>query len=259
MSSSFQRDSAEFERWWLAVRKSLWYWCYRQIHTRDDTEDLVQIVAMRAWRGYADFRGDNSNFYSWVMAIARREVATYIKRKTPIVDIDDIVDTLPAPDNPDDSEPDAALRLKRLKALLPSALQKGDLTPREAKVLYIRFTYSKKDFSVIEQALGLKDGHGAVLQFRALPKFGAFLCMYAQEELGGRSVVEEAFENISRSSYPLTEEEADIFRLIVLEPPPRGRPSHKRATFRSACERIIKECERILREPVSQILRSSIL
>lgn len=61
-------------REWAAAQPQLMAYARWATGSREEAEDLVQAVAVRAWRGFAHFRGDAA-FLTWTMAIARREAA----------------------------------------------------------------------------------------------------------------------------------------------------------------------------------------
>src|SRR5579872_9463 len=75
-----QRMTDDFETNWRRARQQVQLYCYRAAGNRDDGEDIFQQAAVRAWRGYASFRGDCA-FVSWAIAIAKREVARVMGRK----------------------------------------------------------------------------------------------------------------------------------------------------------------------------------
>lgn len=66
------------------------YWQIRRMtKNHEDTEDVMQTVFLKAWKGLPNFRAD-ANLYTWLFRIARNETLTFLaresKRKT--VDLD---------------------------------------------------------------------------------------------------------------------------------------------------------------------------
>ncbi|MDG2227856.1 MAG: RNA polymerase sigma factor [Flavobacteriales bacterium] len=67
------------------------YWHVRRmIIDHDDTDDVLQNVFIKAWKGLANFRED-SNLYTWLYRIATNESITFInkKKKENNISIDD--------------------------------------------------------------------------------------------------------------------------------------------------------------------------
>jgi RNA polymerase sigma factor (sigma-70 family) len=80
-----------FEQVWARARGSVLAYCRRATRNPADADDLCQRVAIRAWRGYATFRGDSS-VLTWLLRIAEREAirmnagaAERQRRETPIL------------------------------------------------------------------------------------------------------------------------------------------------------------------------------
>jgi len=67
------------------------YWHIRRmIINHDDTDDVLQNVFVKIWKGLANFRED-SNLYTWLYRIATNESITFInkKKKENNISIDD--------------------------------------------------------------------------------------------------------------------------------------------------------------------------
>lgn len=57
------------------------YWHIRRmIVNHDDTDDVLQNVFVKTWKGLANFRED-SNLYTWMYRIATNESITFINKK----------------------------------------------------------------------------------------------------------------------------------------------------------------------------------
>ena len=67
----------------LIVRKyqeRLYWYIRRIVIDHDDTDDVIQNVFIKAWKGLQNFRAD-SNLYTWLYRIATNESLTFIKKK----------------------------------------------------------------------------------------------------------------------------------------------------------------------------------
>ncbi len=69
-----------FEAAWLEVQGRVMAYCRGMAERPGEADDIFQQVAIRAWRGYATFKGD-APFLSWVLAIARRESLRLLARR----------------------------------------------------------------------------------------------------------------------------------------------------------------------------------
>jgi RNA polymerase sigma-70 factor, ECF subfamily len=72
-SDDFTRLTGEF-------RPELLVHCYRMLGSADEAEDLVQETFLRAWKGYAGFRG-RSSARTWLYRIATNACLTAIERR----------------------------------------------------------------------------------------------------------------------------------------------------------------------------------
>ena len=64
------------------------YWHIRRfLGSHDDTNDLLQDIFLKIWKGLPSFRGD-AQIYTWVYRIATNEALTYLRRNNGKADID---------------------------------------------------------------------------------------------------------------------------------------------------------------------------
>lgn len=64
------------------------YWHIRRIVIdHDDTDDILQNVFVKTWKGLANFRED-ANLYTWLYRIATNESITFINKKKKVNNID---------------------------------------------------------------------------------------------------------------------------------------------------------------------------
>ena len=85
------KDSNQAFRALIEKYQERLYWHIRRmIIDHDDTDDVLQNVFVKTWKGLANFRED-SNLYTWLYRIATNESITFInkKKKENNISIDD--------------------------------------------------------------------------------------------------------------------------------------------------------------------------
>jgi len=81
--NKFRNSDTEQYAFNLIVRKyqERLYWHIRRIVIdHDDTDDVLQNVFIKTWKGLPQFRED-ANLYTWLYRIATNESLTFIKKK----------------------------------------------------------------------------------------------------------------------------------------------------------------------------------
>ena len=64
------------------------YWHVRRfVGSHDDTNDLMQDIFLKIWKGLPSFRGD-SQIYTWIYRIATNEALTFLNKKGGKADLD---------------------------------------------------------------------------------------------------------------------------------------------------------------------------
>lgn len=79
----FAQEGTRHEAFNLLLKKyqQKIYWHIRRlVIDHDDTDDLVQEVFIKVWKGLANFRSD-SQLYTWLYRIATNESITFLNRK----------------------------------------------------------------------------------------------------------------------------------------------------------------------------------
>ena len=78
---------------------------------------------------------------------------------------------------------------------------------------------------------------------RAIPKLRVFLFVQRPDLLGGHECIAQAFARalVGNRDRPLTADEAQAFRRVVLEQQTGSRRVGWRQALRAACDRVIKE------------------
>ena len=80
------------------------YWHVRRfLGSHDDTNDLLQDIFLKIWKGLPSFRGD-AQIYTWVYRIATNEALTFLNKKGSKTGLDvEIADALKADKIDDDT------------------------------------------------------------------------------------------------------------------------------------------------------------
>ena len=85
------RRSGEYEKAFNAIVDSYserLYWHVRRfLGSHEDTNDLLQDIFLKIWKGLPSVRGD-AQVYTWVYRIATNEALTYLRRNSSKEDID---------------------------------------------------------------------------------------------------------------------------------------------------------------------------
>lgn len=230
---------AGFETLWREAENCLRIYCYRTMRNADDAEDLLQRVAIRAWRGYPTFRGDAS-FLTWVMKIAEREAirmkARELQRQCREVPLEGM-------NEPSGNEvsPVWTATPGWLQNVIAEADGLGVLTAVECEVVNQRLRDPYLSWQGVADKISLTASACAVAYCRAIPKLRVFLFLRHQDALGGSAAVVEAFRlAVSSSRDPLGLAEREVFQRVVVE----GRRDYRRrgwqADLRRACGVVIR-------------------
>ncbi len=117
---------------------------------RDDVDDVMQLVYLKAYKGLAGFRGD-ARFSTWLYQIARREaIDASTSRRRDTADIDDIPLAAPASD-----AADRPLRERDTREWLERAMAELDEGHRTA--IELRYM-AEKPYDEIAALMGLPEG-----------------------------------------------------------------------------------------------------
>ncbi|WP_030774638.1 MULTISPECIES: RNA polymerase sigma factor [unclassified Streptomyces] len=242
-----ERGDAHFAREWAAAQPQLLAYARWATGSREEAEDLVQAVAVRAWRGFAHFRGDAA-FLTWTMAIARREAARAGARRQRLRSRE-----APLPlDPPWAAEPQtpgsAVGRAEggRLAEAARRAHTRGEINATELAVLLARLHRPDSTWAQLGEELGLPASRCAVAHCRGVAKFRVVLFLHHPELLGTPEELSEAAQRAARRtrSEPLTPDEADTFRRMVLDRSPGHRPRNWAALLRGGCAKVAEELSR---------------
>lgn len=148
-------ERLRFEALCLPFRTDLLRFVFWLCRDRALAEDVVQEALLRAWRSF-DSLADETAARSWLLTIARRELArTFERRRLETVDIDDLAE--PASEAVAVNDPHEVLEMRR-------AILQLDLIYREPLVLQVLFGYSTQE---IAQQLQINVGAVLTRLYRA--------------------------------------------------------------------------------------------
>ncbi len=127
-------ERLRFEALCLPFRTDLLRFVYWLCRDRTLAEDVVQEALLRAWRSF-DSLADEQAVRSWLLTIARRELArTFERRRIETVDIDDLAEAVAV------NDPHEVLEMRR-------AILELDPIHREPLVLQVLFGYSTNEIA----------------------------------------------------------------------------------------------------------------
>ncbi|MFE1826869.1 sigma factor [Streptomyces yangpuensis] len=207
---------AHFAREWEAAQQQLLAYARWATGSREEAEDLVQAVAVRAWRGFAHFRGDAA-FLTWTMAIARREAARAGARRQRLRTLEAPLPLDPpwAAEEADPATPGAAVG-PAMGGLLAEAARaahaRGEVNATELAVLLARLHRPDSTWAQLGDELGLPASRCAVAHCRGVVKLRVALFLHHPELLGTPEELSAAAERAARRtrSEPLTPDEANL-------------------------------------------------
>jgi RNA polymerase sigma factor (sigma-70 family) len=122
------RKSA-FEEIVIRYSRPLFAHLSRWVDIREDIEDLLQVVWVKAWRGLDNFRGE-SRLSTWLFTIATREAYNYHRSKKPRRMEGAFSEEISSSSG---SSPDAAHIMERLQEAIDS------LPPKQQQVFIMRY------------------------------------------------------------------------------------------------------------------------
>jgi len=117
---------------------------------RDDVDDVMQVVYLKAYQGLKSFRGD-AKFSTWLYQIARREaIDASRRRRRDVTDIEDV----PLPADPADAA-DAPLRERDTREWLDRAM--GEIEAHYRTAIELRYM-AEKSYEEIAAIMDLPEG-----------------------------------------------------------------------------------------------------
>lgn len=145
--------------------KLLYRQIYRYTNNHEDTDDVLQMTLVKAWRYLDSFRGD-STLYTWLFRIAYNECHTFLKRKSRN-QLYGLPETYDTPDNTS-AGPDAeAIQQKLLAAI--------ETLPEKQKEVFMLRYYEEMPYEEMSRLLGTSEGALKASYHHAVKKIEAFL------------------------------------------------------------------------------------
>ena len=159
-----QGDSEAFGQLYDLYAQRMFRYIRIKVQDREDAQDILQEVFIKAYKGLGSLVGRELNFSAWLYAVTSNTVNDYLRRKyrTPMtVTIDEDIDV------PSTASPAAELDLQMGLDAARAAFQ--ELPPLYRQVLELRYF---QEFTLDEIAKILKKTNLAVrlVQFRALQR-----------------------------------------------------------------------------------------
>ena len=143
-------DTAAFERFWQPHRPRLWRLAARLAGSVDLADDLTQEISLRAFQGFAQFRG-GSSAYTWLYRIAVHVVLRHRERL--------VLDTIPydaASELADPAaDPQAGLLRSEIRPVVWAALNR---LPEDQRVAVILSVYEELKYREIADVLQIPLG-----------------------------------------------------------------------------------------------------
>lgn len=81
LSKSRDTEDQAFQAMYKAYAKRLYWHIRRLVLNHDDTDDILQDVFVKAWKGLRNFRGD-AQLYTWLYRIASNESMTFLSKSS---------------------------------------------------------------------------------------------------------------------------------------------------------------------------------
>lgn len=126
---------------------------------RDEVQDVMQMVYLKAYQGLASFRGD-ARFSTWLYQIARREALDVSsRRRVDTLDVDTI--ELPAAAH---HAPDRATNERSDREWIETAL--GELDDAYRTAIELRYM-AEKSYAEIGEIMGIPEGTAKTYVHRA--------------------------------------------------------------------------------------------
>ncbi|MEO0094587.1 MAG: RNA polymerase sigma factor [candidate division WOR-3 bacterium] len=135
------------ERYKLSIYRLV----YRMVHNREDAEDLVQEIFIKAYNGIKDFKSGNK-FFPWLSRIAVNHTLNFIKKEKKID-----VQPLEWAENYNDgkNDPVEIVEQKMLKEKIARAMAR---LPEEYRVILILRVEEELSYEEISQSLNIPRG-----------------------------------------------------------------------------------------------------
>lgn len=154
MSLFEKRDRAEFERVAMEQEKRVYAICLHMMGNREDALDCAQETMLRAYRGFAKFRGQAAAS-TWMTRIAMNACIDALRKRRDVISLDALREE--AGFDPPAQQPSvyAQLEARERQRLLHEALQK---LPAEARQVIILRDMQGLSYQEVGETLSLSEG-----------------------------------------------------------------------------------------------------
>lgn len=139
----------------------------RYVNQKEDIEDILQIVWLKAWRGLSKFRGD-SLLSTWLFTIATREAYNFYRSRKPLSE--EIVEQESQfhKVNNSDWTMDAHEILNTLQVAI-------DQLPKKQKEVFVMRYFEEITYEEMSQKTGTSEGALKASYHHAVKKIEAFI------------------------------------------------------------------------------------
>jgi len=149
-------------------QKPIYFYVRRMLIDHDDTNDVVQNVFIKAWKGIAQFRGD-CKLSSWLYKIANNESITFINNRKKIagIPIGEIAERMPG-----HLQDDELYSGDEISRKLDSAIT---ALPEKQKLVFLLKYFEDKPYEEIAEITGTSVGGLKANYHHAVSKIKEFL------------------------------------------------------------------------------------
>lgn len=149
-------------------QQPIYFYVRRMLIDHDDTNDVVQNVFIKAWKGLAQFRGD-CKLSSWLYKIAGNESITFINKRKKIagIPIEDIAERMPG-----HLQDDELYSGDEISRKLDSAIA---TLPEKQKLVFLLKYFEDKPYEEIAEITGTSVGGLKANYHHAIAKIKEYL------------------------------------------------------------------------------------
>lgn len=159
-------QKSAFEQMVRKYSRPLFSHVAKYVNYREDIEDILQIVWVKAWKGLENFRGE-SQLSTWLFTIATREAYNYYRSRKPIsVEISD--ESHPFSSENSDHTLDSTAILDKLQ-------QAMDHLPEKQKNVFVMRYFEEMPYEEMSQKTGTSVGALKASYHHAVKKIEEFI------------------------------------------------------------------------------------
>ncbi len=146
-----QLKEAAFQQLIKKYQQRIYWHIRRMVDDHDDTDDIMQEVFIKVWKGLAQFRED-SQLYTWLYRIASNESITFLNKKKnrKTISYDDIKNEIPDNVGITDAIEGNQIQLKLQRAI--------NTLPDKQKLVFNLKYYEEMKYEEMSSILGTSVG-----------------------------------------------------------------------------------------------------